>query len=122
MRGRAWTRIGVLTTVAFLAAACPDEEPEPDDPLARGANLFEANCASCHGPEGGGTAAGPPLVDELYTPERTPDEDIRRAIQQGVEQQNWEFGDMPAMPGLDDDEIDDIIAYVRELQAEAGLS
>lgn len=41
MPGRGWASIGVLVTSALVAGACNDEEPEPDDPLARGASLFE---------------------------------------------------------------------------------
>ena len=33
----------------------------------------------------------------------------------------WDFGDMAAIPGLDDDEIDDIIGYIRSEQERQGF-
>lgn len=40
---------------------------------------------------------------------------------QGSPQHHWDFGDMPPVPGLDDEEVDAIIAYVREVQQREGF-
>ncbi|MBL9148454.1 MAG: c-type cytochrome [Phycisphaerae bacterium] len=47
-----------------------------------GAALFKGNCATCHGPEGGGLT-GPNLTDDAYINVKTP-EDIFRVITNGV--------------------------------------
>lgn len=112
----------LLTIGAVLFAACDsgDAGPEGVD-LARGEQLFDNNCAVCHGPQATGTVHGPPLVHEVYEPGHHPDASFRRAVEQGVVQHHWGFGPMPAIPGLDDDQVDAIIAYVRELQRAAGI-
>ena len=38
------------------------------------------------------------------------------AITQGSPAHHWQFGDMAPVAGLDDDEIDTIITYIREQQ------
>jgi thiosulfate dehydrogenase len=58
----AWLSIGVpvgdtLTRPVPLLAFLPGDS-------ARGAALFSARCVVCHGPDGAGTAAGPPLWGE----------------------------------------------------------
>ncbi len=90
------------------------------DPAA-GQELFTANCAACHGPQGGGTDTGPPLVHEVYEPSHHSDAAFLRAVQQGVPPHHWNFGAMPAVPGLDVDDVADIVAHVRSLQREAGI-
>ncbi len=80
-----------------------------------------ANCSACHGPQGQGTDQGPPLVHVVYEPSHHPDDAFRQAIAQGAAPHHWDFGPMPPVPDLDDDEVDAVIAYVRDLQREAGI-
>jgi mono/diheme cytochrome c family protein len=42
-------------------------------------------------------------------------------VTQGSAAHHWDFGDMPPVEGLSDEEIDLIIAYVREQQETHGL-
>lgn len=114
----------VVGLVGLAAAACGGDGSgegtgEPD--LARGRELFEANCAVCHGEDARGTTQGPPLVHEIYEPGHHSDDAFQVAVAQGSPQHHWDFGPMPAVPGLDRDEVADITAYVRQLQREAGL-
>jgi mono/diheme cytochrome c family protein len=88
---------------------------------ARGEQLFDANCAMCHGPAGTGTTSGPPLVHEIYEPGHHSDEAFQLAVAQGSPQHHWDFGPMPSIAGLDRDEVADITAYVRTLQRDAGI-
>lgn len=116
-------RLAALLAVA-LAACGGDGGAGGDDgevDLARGQQLFEANCAVCHGQDARGTSEGPPLVHEIYEPGHHSDDAFQLAVAQGSPQHHWEFGPMPAVPGLDQDEVADITAYVRELQREAGI-
>lgn len=78
--------------------------------------MFAANCALCHGSDGGGTGLGPPLVHRIYEPGHHPDPSIRLAVLSGVQQHHWTFGDMPPVTGVSDAEVDQIICYIRELQ------
>ena len=50
-----------------------------------------------------------------------PDESFRVAIRDGVSPHHWDFGPMPAVSGLADDEITAIIAYIREVQQREGF-
>ena len=111
-----------LLAVAVFGAACGGgASGAAGDEFARGESLFDANCAVCHGPAGSGTTIGPPLVHIVYEPSHHSDESFQRAVAEGVVAHHWDFGPMPAMPGLDRDEVADIIAYVRALQREAGI-
>lgn len=90
------------------------------DPSA-GQEAFAANCAACHGAAAQGSPAGPPLVHEVYEPAHHSDVSFLLAVQNGVQPHHWDFGPMPAIPGLDVDDVADIVAYVRQLQRDAGI-
>ena len=51
--------------------------------LMAGQNMFKANCATCHAPDGGGKT-GPNLTDDFYINVRKP-EDIFTVLRDGVE-------------------------------------
>jgi mono/diheme cytochrome c family protein len=111
----------VAVAVAALIATADgsDEPPAPGSPeeLALGEEVFVDSCQTCHGERARGGLAGPPLVHEIYRD--LEDADIRTAIRQGKAQENWEFAPMPPVPGLEDHEIEAVIAYVRAEQEEA---
>lgn len=117
----------VLAAATLAVQACSDTGDDPPDASAaagdaeRGAPLFDANCAACHGPAGTGTTAGPPLVHEVYEPSHHGDEAFQIAVAQGVRPHHWDFGAMPPIPDLDRQDVADITAYVRERQREAGI-
>jgi len=121
-RGPGVVAASLIATIALVLAACDGGEPSAEGvDLARGEQLFDNNCAVCHGAQGTGTTVGPPLVHVVYEPGHHSDEAFRRAVAEGSPQHHWDYGDMPAVPGLSDAEVEDIIAYVRELQREAGI-
>jgi len=95
--------------------------PEAAPDTSRGEQLFQANCAVCHGESGLGTANGPPLIHEVYEPGHHPDASFHQAVTDGVVAHHWDFGNMPPVPGLDRGEVDDIVAWVREQQRAAGI-
>ena len=103
-----------LVAVALLAAGCGSVEPD-------GGELFAANCAACHGGRAEGTDAGPPLVHRLYVPGHHSDAAFQSAVKNGVFAHHWDFGDMPAVAGVSEEEVAAIVGYVRGLQREAGL-
>jgi mono/diheme cytochrome c family protein len=122
--------IAAVVTVALIvfAAACggAPEAMEPASPASPassgvGADLYQSNCASCHGADLQGTDKGPSHLSIVYEPNHHGDDAFRSAILQGAQQHHWNFGDMAAITGLDNDEIDDVIAYVRSEQERQGF-
>jgi mono/diheme cytochrome c family protein len=119
--------IAAVVTVALIlfAAACggapEDTEPAPLVGSSVGADLYQSNCASCHGADLQGTYKGPSHLSIVYEPNHHGDDAFRSAILNGARQHHWNFGDMAAITGLDNDEIDDIISYVRAEQERQGF-
>lgn len=108
--------LGILALLLLTgASACGNGE------APRGRELFDANCATCHGEGALGTESGPPLVHPLYVPGHHNDYAIRRAVRNGVPAHHWFFGDMPPVVGVSDDELEQIILYVRERQRAGGI-
>ena len=103
-----------LIATAVVAVACGSQQPS-------GQQLFAENCAACHGAAADGTNMGPPLVHRLYEPGHHSDFSFQNAVKNGVISHHWEFGDMPPVAGLSQEEVAQIIAYVRDLQREGGI-
>lgn len=88
----------------------------------RGKPIFEANCASCHGPKAGGRdGLGPPLVHRIYEPGHHSDAAILRAALNGAPSHHWQFGDMPPVQGVTARDVRLITRYLRELQRANGI-
>jgi hypothetical protein len=64
---------------------------------------------------------GPPLVHAIYNPNHHPDFAFHNAVNNGVPQHHWAFGDMEPRPGLSGGDVNDIICYVRQLQVDEGI-
>lgn len=126
---------GVVWVVFLALAACGDhggagapavseEElralPVPAE-LQEGKATFEASCAGCHGQVALGTEQGPPLLHPYYEPGHHSDEAFHLAVAQGAMAHHWSFGNMPPIPGLEREEVSEVIAYVRWLQRQAGV-
>jgi mono/diheme cytochrome c family protein/uncharacterized membrane protein len=128
--GMAAVAIGALVLVqARLPAtlAAPDALgmfARPDQAMVvRGEPLFVANCATCHGGrgQGDGEQAGlngiiPANLTVSHARAHS-DADLANWIRNGIAGTK-----MPGFPDLTDEEIADIVAYVRELQYDAYLS
>jgi mono/diheme cytochrome c family protein len=124
-RRHATIATAVTLTIAVAVAACgsapADTAPATPTGSGAGAELYQSNCASCHGGDLGGTDKGPSHLSIVYEPNHHGDDAFRSAIINGAQQHHWDFGDMAAIPGLDEDEIDDIIGYVRSEQQRQGF-
>ena len=103
-----------LAAAALAVAACA--APQPD-----GAALFADNCARCHGEQAEGTDYGPPLAHRIYEPGHHPDWSFQNAVANGVPAHHWDFGDMPPISGLSEDDVAAVIAHIRSLQRESGI-
>ena len=107
--------LAVLALLFLIGTvACGPQQPQ-------GEELFAENCSRCHGAAADGTNMGPPLVHRLYEPGHHPDFSFQNAVKNGVISHHWEFGDMPPVAGLSEDEVTQIIAYIRDLQREGGI-
>ncbi len=110
--------------VLLLAACATTQVSGPgsaEGDAAAGEIVYDQHCASCHGARGGGSAQGPALVDATYRPSRHADFAFFAAVRNGVRAHHWDFGPMPPIDGLTDDDVTDIVAYVRQLQEGAGI-
>lgn len=91
-------------------------------PAARaGEAVFGANCQVCHGANAAGGPGGPPLVHIIYEPNHHGDGSFVAAVRNGVRQHHWTFGNMAPVPGIADQQLLEIITYVRELQRANGI-
>lgn len=116
----------LLLATALLVAACAGGGDEAEvDPAtgvaAAGEAVYAANCAACHGAELEGAAAGPPLLDPRYGPDELSDEAVVTAIREGAQPRLFDLGAMPPLRDLEPQEIADVIAYMRQQQAAAGI-
>lgn len=88
---------------------------------ATGRVLFGRHCAECHGQDVRGTDKGPPLLHRYYRPDHHSDLAFQLAPKNGVVQHHWHFGNMPPVPGVNSQQVQDIIAWVRAEQRRAGV-
>lgn len=112
------------TAALFLAALSPlvaQHEPKEENPrhhfvsdpknIEAGRKLFTSGCAACHGAEGQG-GRGPNLREQIYW--HPVDEDmLYKVVRNGIP-----AGGMPAA-ALDEDQVWQVVAFVRSLTAPA---
>ena len=128
-RSTALRTIALAALTALVVAACGDTTDNantaipPQDPelVARGATLYQANCAECHGSDLRGTDKGPSHFSILYEPNHHADAAFLFAVQRGSRSHHWGFGDMPPVEGLTPDDVAAIVAFVREQQRVHGF-
>ncbi len=91
--------------------------------LADGKAIYDANCATCHGPNGAGDgpagAALNPKPANFTDPAfwaKVSDEEIKKAIKEG----GAAVGKSPLMAPwggvLNDQQVDEVIAYIKSLK------
>jgi mono/diheme cytochrome c family protein len=96
----------------------PVQDPEL---VATGAKLYDANCAECHGTDLRGTDKGPSHLSEIYKPDHHADGAFFFAVQAGSRSHHWSFEDMPPVEGLTPEDVEAIVAFVREQQRLNGF-
>jgi len=127
-----WITIGVLVVIMVIGVvAFGSTKPQddagtgipPQDPafVAAGEALYQANCASCHGVDLRGTSTGPSHLSIVYEPNHHGDVAFVLAAKNGVQAHHWQFGNMEPVPGLSDEDLEAIVAYVRSIQREEGF-
>lgn len=97
--------------------------PQLSDQAKIGEVAYNENCASCHGTNAAGKdGVAPPLVHIIYEPSHHGDAAFRLAATKGVRGHHWPFGNMPPVENITDQEIVDIVFYVREVQRANGIN
>lgn len=109
--------LATLTSL-FLASACSSDDATPS---SAGEATYQANCASCHGADLRGTDQGPSQLSIVYEPNHHSDDAYRSAIRNGAPQHHWDFGNMPAVKGISDEEIELVIQFIRKQQQILGF-
>ncbi len=111
----------VLLSVVIFSVSGRAFAAGEGDLFTQGKALYNKNCAKCHGIGGVGTDKGPPFLNKIYKPSHHSDMSFHRAVMNGVRAHHWQFGDMPAIEGIDMAEMGKIIKYVRTIQQEVGI-
>jgi len=96
--------------------------PQFSEPAIRGRELFNKNCKVCHGENGTGTDQGPPFLHRFYVQNHHGDQAFVLAAKLGVRSHHWRFGNMPAQPQVNEQQVLLIVKYIRELQRANGFN
>lgn len=86
-----------------------------------GGEVFARVCSVCHGTGLRGTDSGPPLLHPYYVAGHHGDDTILAAVTQGSKSHMWKFGDMPKPDGVQPGQEQDILVFLRTMQAANGL-
>jgi mono/diheme cytochrome c family protein len=116
----------IVSALAGLIAACGslrETEMAPQNPqlVAVGADLYAANCAQCHGSDLRGTDQGPSFLSQVYEPGHHGDGAFLAAVVAGVRPHHWDFGPMPPVEGLTPEDVEAVVAFVRDTQRIEGF-
>ncbi len=117
--------LALASAVLAGASACSNARPVSSSASGSaapdGRRLYAASCAACHGADLKGTPTGPPFLDAIYRSDHHADEAFLVAARSGVRPHHWNFGPMPPVSGLTDQQVAAIVAYVRSQQQAAGI-
>jgi mono/diheme cytochrome c family protein len=114
--------VALLAVVAGCAGDSGAEiAPQDTELVEAGSELYAANCARCHGSDLRGTDQGPSHLSVVYEPGHHADGAFLLAVQRGSRAHHWQFGDMPPIEGLSTDDVEAIVAFVRERQRVDGF-
>ncbi|WP_257884463.1 c-type cytochrome [Sulfitobacter sp. CW3] len=104
---------------AIVAVILPDSLGEKEQ---FGEAAYVKFCSECHGANGQGRKdIAPPLVHKIYEPNHHGDMAFALAAKNGVRAHHWNFGNMPAVEGIAQTEILNVVTYVRALQRKNGI-
>ncbi len=107
----------VLLLGLFLASCSPQPTKQVSPEAQKGQKIFHQVCANCHGPDAmGDHTKAPKLIDVEFLAPNFSDDEIRETIVKGINK-------MPSQRSkVSDEEIDEIIKYLRFSQNAAGLA
>lgn len=105
-----------LTTIEILDTSDRYEHTRPEagfgenDAAKQGYSIFSASCIRCHAINREGGTLGPDLNVPQNVLSYRPEEQVRAYIR---DPKTFRYSSMPAHPGLADEDIDALIAYLR---------
>ncbi len=118
----------IIAVLGAIPSALAADAPPPDgDACGAGKALYQAKCSQCHGDHGDGKGVGADFfvprprdftsgafkIRSTESGELPLDPDLRRVIRQGMP-----YTGMPAWPGFSDQEVSDLICYVKTFNAD----
>ena len=108
----------LIIPLTFLATGCAVEPQKiVPEPYVIGQTTYHNVCANCHGADAMGGKGAPTFLQEKFVPINYPNGRMVRAILNGSDS-----GAMPSQKGkVNDEEIKEIIKYIRHSQREAGV-
>lgn len=110
--------LAVVTSLGALTACAPGPTKTVPKEYQAGQEYFHKVCSNCHGPDAMGEGKGPKLIDAEFLPPDFTDDDIRDTIVNGSSS-----GKMPSQKSkFSDQEITEIIKYLRYSQQAAGIA
>ncbi|MFQ5715891.1 MAG: c-type cytochrome [Nitrospinales bacterium] len=110
-------RLLVLLPTILVASCTPQPTLEVPEEFKPGQQYFHKICSNCHGPDAmGKQTQAPRLIDVDYLPENFSDDDIRETIINGTDKMP------PQKNKISEQEIQEIIKYLRYSQQAAGLT
>jgi mono/diheme cytochrome c family protein len=113
--------VEITAVTDYLRAGTQSQRPLSIAPpvmrgdAARGGALFQRNCSGCHGPGGRGGMA--PEIGNPAFNHSASDEFIAATIRNGRKGTAMPSFQRPGTTGLGDNEIGDLLAYIRSLSA-----
>ncbi|MBI3611316.1 MAG: cytochrome c [Nitrospirae bacterium] len=111
-------------SAALAASATPPASTTAQVPneYTKGEAAFNRYCAACHGKVAAGTDHGPTFIHRIYEPNHHGDQSFLLAPRMGVRAHHWNYGDMPKIEGVSDEDLKQIVGYIRWLQRQAGIN
>jgi cytochrome c oxidase cbb3-type subunit III len=97
-----------VVVLAFLSFATLNAQQ-------RGAATFAANCAACHGADGRGGEHAPNIATAPEV-QHLADRDLKGIVRNGIS-----GAGMPAFPSLKQQEVENVVAYLRVLQGRGEI-
>ena len=123
-----WVRGIAAAACAVLFGACGTSDPadiavpaQDAELVAAGEAVYQAACSICHGSDLRGTDRGPSHLSAVYRPNHHSDAAFLLAIKVGAAEHHWRFGAMEPIPGLTDEDIAAVTAFVRDRQRTEGF-
>jgi mono/diheme cytochrome c family protein len=110
-------RVLAVLLILFIASCTPKATKEVPSEFKSGQKVFHKVCSNCHGSDAmGGYTEAPRLIDAEYLQENFSDDEIFQTVTEGVNK-------MPSQRSkVSDDEIKEIIKFIRYSQKAAGLA
>ncbi len=106
-------KIEMLRFEAAYPHTSPGELPATD-PAVQGYHLFRDRCFKCHAINREGGRVGPDLNVPKNVLEYRPEEQVRAYVKNPLA---FRYGNMPPHPDLTEQNLDELVAYLRAMQA-----